>query len=220
MKFPTKAEVVAAGLVFPLVDTVIVALRLLTKIRLFEKMALRTKRFTVDDYLIVFSLVSRRAHETTDSTNLPDYIQILTYGLSALTVAGAFQGGLGAQPPPHQSVVNESEGLKNGAAKLSVLFFYRQIFGGRPFNILSWTMIALTVSWMLTAFFLNLFQCGSHLSAQRSPNNAIKDRYCIDGFKITIPMTVLDVLLDLIILIMPLYWVSSASWTWSGVHNR
>ncbi|KAL9052294.1 MAG: hypothetical protein Q9162_005496 [Coniocarpon cinnabarinum] len=195
MKFPTKAEVVAAGLVFPLVDTVIVALRLLTKIRLFEKMALRTKRFTVDDYLIVFSLVSRRAHETTDSTNLPDYIQILTYGLSALTVA-------------------------DGAAKLSVLFFYRQIFGGRPFNILSWTMIALTVSWMLTAFFLNLFQCGSHLSAQRSPNNAIKDRYCIDGFKITIPMTVLDVLLDLIILIMPLYWVSSASWTWSGVHNR
>lgn len=91
--------------------------------------------------------------------------------------------------------------------KLSVLFFYRRLFLGKIFNVMSWILIAFTICWM-AAFFIGLFfDCGSHISANWGSLTEISEQ-CKFGFLPTIVYTVIDAVLDLTILIFPLPWVS------------
>ena len=52
-----------------------------------------------------------------------------------------------------------TETLTFSAIKLSVLFFYRRVFVGRPFHILSWTLIVIVCGWGISFFFASIFAC-------------------------------------------------------------
>lgn len=95
-----------------------------------------------------------------------------------------------------------------GAAKLSVIFFYRGIFRGRYFDLASWTMVGIVVAWTLGAFMAVTFQCGSHFTYLFTSAASIA-RHCSSGMAIGIGFAIPDVITDGLILAMPLYWVSS-----------
>lgn len=61
-----------------------------------------------------------------------------------------------------------------GFIKLSALFFYRRIFIGKTFNILSWVLIGITSGWMVAFFFGLFFDCEP---STRSLNNALSASY-------------------------------------------
>ena len=64
-----------------------------------------------------------------------------------------------------------------GLAKLSVLFFYRRIFRGKVFEIMSWTMIGIMGIWIISFFFAVLFRCGTNYQADEPTRNALLDYY-------------------------------------------
>lgn len=94
-----------------------------------------------------------------------------------------------------------------GFAKLSMLFFYRSIFRGTVFNIISWAMIAIVILWTIGFFGAVLFQCGARVHLLWGSGAKILE-YCAPGFNIAISSASTDAFLDLIILLMPIYWVS------------
>ena len=102
--------------------------------------------------------------------------------------------------------------LALGFIKLSVLFFYRRIFMGPVFNILSWFLIGVVICWMTAFFFGLFFDCGSHFAANWGSLNEIAEE-CPFGFLPTIIYTILDACLDLIILVFPAPWVGPVSYT-------
>lgn len=95
-----------------------------------------------------------------------------------------------------------------GFIKLSALFFYRRIFIGKTFNILSWVLIGITSGWMVAFFFGLFFDCGKNISANWGSLNEISEQ-CSFGFLPTIIYTILDAVLDLSILFFPIPWVCS-----------
>ena len=46
-----------------------------------------------------------------------------------------------------------------GPTKISVLLFYRKLFRGQIFNVVTWTMLVLVSLWTVTFFFANLLEC-------------------------------------------------------------
>ena len=94
-----------------------------------------------------------------------------------------------------------------GGAKLSVLFFYRSIFRGRRFDIASWTLIVICGLWTLFSFLFGILQCGSHVDYLWGSAAEIASK-CFDGWKSALPSVIVDVSTDLMILILPLFWVS------------
>ena len=93
-----------------------------------------------------------------------------------------------------------------GTAKLSVLFFYRAVFCGRTFNILSRLTIGIVCLWIVVSFLILLLQCRSRpWIIYTSAVSVVK--YCMSGFAIAISVSTTDVFTDLLILIMPVYWV-------------
>lgn len=93
--------------------------------------------------------------------------------------------------------------------KLSVLFFYRQIFVGKAFNICSWTLIAMCALWTIFSFFFDLLQCGSHVEYLYSSAANVAS-HCLSGEKIALPLAITDFLTDLFILVLPLFWVGNS----------
>lgn len=94
-----------------------------------------------------------------------------------------------------------------GFIKLSFLFFYRRIFKGRVWDIVSWSMIAIVACWTIAFFFGFIFDCQLDFVANWG-SLAETGRVCGFGFLPTIIYTILDAVLDLVILIMPLPLVS------------
>jgi len=92
-------------------------------------------------------------------------------------------------------------------AKLSLLFFYRRIFRGRYFNILSWALIVLGVIWVTGCFFIGLFQCGPHVTWLFSTTEFIA-AHCMSGEALGLGYAATDVFTDLLIIIFPIYWTS------------
>ena len=91
--------------------------------------------------------------------------------------------------------------------KLAFLFFYRRIFRGRAFNIVSWTMIAIVVAWAIAFFIAILASCGSSIRTNFSTLGELKAK-CVDTFVVLICLAVFDVAVDLSIMIFPIPLVS------------
>lgn len=97
------------------------------------------------------------------------------------------------------------ETLTFGAIKLSVLFFYRRIFVGRPFNILSWVMVAIVCSWSVAFFFATVFSCHPISAAwgtrEQLFTECVKTTVKLDVFVVS------DPLLDTFILAVPMPFI-------------
>ena len=87
--------------------------------------------------------------------------------------------------------------------KLAVLFFYRRIFQGKAFNILSWTLIGIVVAWAITFFIEIAAACRDHFTVNFESLGTLKMK-CADTFVGLICLAVTDVVVDLTILIMPI----------------
>ena len=87
--------------------------------------------------------------------------------------------------------------------KLSVLFCYRRIFDAETFKKVNMTMIILIGPWAVAGFCLNLFDCGTHISANYSWNLDYTNEYCGGSAKIILPYIIMDVILDTLILVQP-----------------
>ena len=68
-------------------------------------------------------------------------------------------------------------------------------------------MIAIVCVWMVISFLFLVLQCGAKVATIWT-SAANVARMCLSGFKIAISVSSTDVLTDLLILIMPIYWVS------------
>lgn len=64
-----------------------------------------------------------------------------------------------------------------------------------------------------TTFLLALFQCGIHIKwLWSSPTNIAA--YCLAGTKLASAFAILDVITDILIILMPLYWVGRLMHEW------
>ena len=91
-------------------------------------------------------------------------------------------------------------------AKLSVLFFYRRIFCGKPFDIMSWTLIGIVILWFVGSWPSTIFQCGIHFTYLWSSAENVAE-HCARGTAIAFGLSVPDVVTDIMILSLPVYWV-------------
>ena len=98
------------------------------------------------------------------------------------------------------------EKIAYGASKLSIIFFYRRIFQIKPlFNIISWTLIALTAIFTVSFTIAVAFQCKSHFSTSWSfASLSDLDTQCMNTVAELIAFSVFDVALDLAILSQPI----------------
>ena len=92
--------------------------------------------------------------------------------------------------------------LALGFTKLSILFFYRRIFRGNLFNIVTWIVIAIVTLWMLAFTLLWLFACGNHPRILWTGFSEINSR-CLNIFNQMIAGAVVDWILDVTVLVLP-----------------
>ncbi|CAD6445428.1 d50c81d9-2706-463f-b1d0-bde9585233ce [Sclerotinia trifoliorum] len=180
--YPSPGELLAAGIVLPLIALATISLRYMVR-------RSRKARFGVDDWLLIPALLA------------------LT-GIGACIIIGVVKKAVGYPAPPPASSSPEaalndlspvealSEKLDFAITiltivaycfiKLSIAFLYRRIFvvsgHSKIFSIVTWTLIAIIISWSITFFLLFIFDCGIHTSAQWG-SEAELARYCPDGIK-------------------------------------
>ncbi|KAI2628677.1 hypothetical protein GGR54DRAFT_628507 [Hypoxylon sp. NC1633] len=203
----TPARVVVIGAVFAGLALIAVALRFYVRL-------VRVRTFLgVDDWLILVSA-------------------ILTLAMGLMMIIGSEMGGL-AQPTPqgtdptgYFTVTNDAEVLTEkifwafelvqcfafGTAKLSVLFFYRRIFLGKVFSILSMILITFVLIWTFGFFFAILFRCGTNFRALWSPLKYIMAN-CHAGTPMFQAFSISDVITDSLILILPICRISRLQMT-------
>ncbi|KAF2235040.1 hypothetical protein EV356DRAFT_134050 [Viridothelium virens] len=92
--------------------------------------------------------------------------------------------------------------LALGFTKLSILFFYRRIFRGKVFNIVTWIVITVVTLWMLVFSLTWLFSCGNHPRVLWTQFSVINSR-CINIFNQMVAGAVVDWVLDITVLVLP-----------------
>lgn len=204
----TPKSVIAVGAVLPGLATIAVILR-------FYGRLFKASTVGVDDWMILCSL-------------------ILTIGLGVMLIVGSALSGLAQPTPPGNgpegflTVINDAlivtekiewafnlvQCLSFGTAKLSVILFYRRIFRGQVFDIISKTMIAIVIAWMLSFFLAILFECGTNYWALWSTLENLL-AHCVDDTKIFKAFSISDVITDVLILSMPFYWLWNLHMSWS-----
>lgn len=98
--------------------------------------------------------------------------------------------------------------LAIGFIKLSFLFFYQRVFFVyESFRLVSWILIAVTAAWITAFFFGFTFACGTSFETNWASLAEIGEK-CGFGFMATVVFAILDAVLDFIILVLPLPWVS------------
>ncbi|KAJ5116052.1 hypothetical protein N7456_000400 [Penicillium angulare] len=189
----SKSEMIALGFVFLIIPCIFVALRIWAK-------WISRHKLQVDDYLIFVGLM-------------------FSIACSITQLIGAIDGELGQhQPtgPDGQPDLNDPRFLIYekckfasqimavigiGSTKLSLLVLFRQIFSiSRGFRTVNTIMIAVTIGWMISFFFANLFTCYPVTPLVES----FYGNKCINSTAMWYSSCVTDVAIDLVILVMPL----------------
>ncbi|KAI1178142.1 hypothetical protein F4777DRAFT_595229 [Nemania sp. FL0916] len=205
----TPADVIAIGAVFSVLAAIPVALRFYCHLRVTRS------GLGVDDWLILAAFV-------------------LALGMGLALIIGAAIHAL-AQPSPQGQgpddyywVTNDAE-IKTqqifwafllvqtwafGLAKLSVLFFYRRIFPSKAFGIITVILIVFITSCSIAFFFAFLFHCGTYFEANWAPLGYLV-QHCWTTTPLTDTLTVTDVVTDVFILSLPVYWVSKLNMPWT-----
>ena len=91
-----------------------------------------------------------------------------------------------------------------GPTKLSVLLFYRRIFVGKIFGIVTWILMVLVAIWTIAFFFTNLLECIPVDRAWAHVVGGYPDPKCMDAVAMYLAQAYIDVILDFIILIIPI----------------
>lgn len=92
--------------------------------------------------------------------------------------------------------------LVYGPRKLSVLLFYRRLFRGRIFDIVSWLMVVLVSIWTVAFFLANLLVCVPINPVIAFSGSSVPQ--CYNSRNSYIVQTLFDSFFDLAILLLPL----------------
>ncbi|KAF2831052.1 hypothetical protein CC86DRAFT_134230 [Ophiobolus disseminans] len=197
---PSPANVIACGIVFPIVAGGVVALR-------FYCRRIQRVKLEVDDWL-----------------TLPAWLFMT--GMAICIVIGVYKRGFGypsPRPGPGQdpTTFTHPEIIINRklefalelfqfpaltSVKLSFLFFYKRIFCTRSTVILNWiiwTVIALCIIWGVAFFFAFLFVCGTHFSSFWGTPIAFKT-HCSIILPENYWIAITDFMLDAVIFFIPM----------------
>lgn len=190
---PTSAEVIALAVVMPFLAIIALALRIFVKRKI--------KHFGIDDYLILCSMFFLLI------LAICAIVGAVDYGYGKVSNGGnADDNAMLVSTKKLTDVVDWMAPFSFGSAKLSMLFFYRSIFRGMVFNVLSWIMIVIVILWTLAFFGVVVFQCGVRIDLLWSSGAKVEE-FCAPGFNIVMANTGTDAFIDLIILLMPIYWI-------------
>ena len=93
-----------------------------------------------------------------------------------------------------------------GFVKLSIVSFYRRVFvvSNRGwFSIFTAAFMVLTGAWAVTFFFAFTLACGTHVGAAWGTYDEFR-AYCVNTILLDEIYTIVDFVLDLVVLLMPL----------------
>ncbi|KAF2727217.1 hypothetical protein EJ04DRAFT_517402 [Polyplosphaeria fusca] len=95
-----------------------------------------------------------------------------------------------------------------GAIKLSLLFFYRRIFGHWPsFQKVNNALVVIIVIWVMGFVFADLFICGSHLEYYYALNQALGKAHCGSKGLALVLFAFTSVITDLFVVSLPLFYI-------------
>ncbi|CAG8974633.1 hypothetical protein HYALB_00009811 [Hymenoscyphus albidus] len=193
--------VLTAGVVFPVVGAILMALRTRLKIKTSQKLG-------IEDWLVVPALA-------------------LMVGMGIATIIGVSTKSVGYPIPPNSEIAYHSvrptytrtkaaqvfwniewmQPLALGCIKSSFIFFYRRIFNVGPhksvFNVLSIVAVVIMVIWMLGFFLAVMLICPGNVPAYWGPS-AGRAKFCWPTTKFLYTLCWSDVATDLIVLVMPI----------------
>ncbi|TVY83828.1 hypothetical protein LSUE1_G001333 [Lachnellula suecica] len=215
----TPANVIAVGAVLPILGLIAVVARF------YGRQHVSVVFLGADDWLILLSLIL--------TIGMGVMMIVGKYFLGnmkplALTFGkGSAMGGLARPTPQGQGpkgyltstsdsiILTEKifwsfdlvQCLAFGTAKLSVIFFYRRIFRGSVFNALTIAMAVIVSIWTVGFFFAILFRCGTKFWALWAPLKFLLTN-CYSSTPMFQAFTISDVITDVMILLIPMYWTS------------
>lgn len=100
------------------------------------------------------------------------------------------------------------EKIAFGTIKLSLLFFYRRIFGVWPsFRWLNIWLVGFVVAWTLSFAFADLFLCESHIELQWALDQTRARHGCGDKGALLIAFAATSILTDVLVLGLPLLYI-------------
>lgn len=89
--------------------------------------------------------------------------------------------------------------------KMSLIFFFRRIFGpglGKTFKWFTMALITLSFVWGVSYFFTWVFYCPGHTNAYWT-TLADEKKYCVNTTKVHQSFSITDVIVDVIIFMLP-----------------
>jgi hypothetical protein len=100
------------------------------------------------------------------------------------------------------------EKLAFGFIKLSLLFFFRRIFGFWP-SFRRWNniLIGLVTAWMTAFAFADLLLCGTHIDIHWAIDQTSGKKYCGSTGALLIAFAITSVLTDIMVLSLPLPYI-------------
>lgn len=102
------------------------------------------------------------------------------------------------------------EKIAFGAIKLSLLFFYRRVFGFKSsFHLLNNIFIWATTFWALSFFVADLLLCGAHPELQWAYDQKPARQGCGDKGALLIAFAATSVITDLFVLALPMPYIWS-----------
>lgn len=192
----SKGKVIALSVVLPAFATSVCLLRLRARFR-------RKYPFKLDDYLILVSPILAWA----EGISLVIGACVGNYGQhTAVGPDGKIPDNFVTFEDRHaEFAIQTIETLTLGAIKLSVLFFYRRIFVGRTFNILSWALIATFCSWSISFFFATVFSCHPISAGWGTREQLFTE--CVNTIEKLDVFAISDPMLNAIILALPMPYI-------------
>ncbi|KAF7879466.1 hypothetical protein EAF04_000662 [Stromatinia cepivora] len=200
--YATAGEVIAAGVVFPVLGATAVALR-------FYIRNTRGNKVGLDDILILPAL-------------------LMLIGMGATLVEGVRKHAIGYSTPPSSattpeevlsaidpktSIAEQVEFavtllmiLAYGFIKSSIILFYRRVFvvgNGSAFRIFTWISLGIVVAWTIAFFFFFLFLCGTHFSAAWGSRAGLI-LYCSNSLGKEEGLYISEFLINILLVVMPM----------------
>ncbi|KAF4627821.1 hypothetical protein G7Y89_g10325 [Cudoniella acicularis] len=202
VQYAGPEHIIAAGVILPILGLLTILLR-------FHARRSRAQYLGIDDWLL-----------------LPAWLMIT--GMGICLIIGVKNKAFGYPTPKPAGLTTTAENLANINAQLilsqqlefaltllvvlgysfikfSILFFYRRLFSIRNnlFSFLSWLLISITALWTLAFFFLFIFSCGTHVSANWGSRDDLL-KYCREGLKHEQSLYVSEFVITILLVVLPL----------------
>lgn len=173
----------------------------LTALRFWARMSFGRSRPGPDDWLIVFGVAI-----VITCACIQFYNALHGTGGAAVTAHEAAHRAIVSHKINLTMIIIEKPGF--GAIKLSLLFFYRRIFGVWPgFKKINIVLIVLIVLWTLSFAIADLLLCGTNIELNWALDQTIPQRKCGDKGLLLLLFAITSVITDILVLALPFFFM-------------